>query len=116
VPRWKRIALALAPLVLAAAALLAGCGGATAGQTGGSATVAVPGATATAAVSWKTNAQAVIAEVEADPYCREGVYNATAEGQPEGALGDLKTAVQEGNKQQAMELTKIVRDAVAQYC
>jgi hypothetical protein len=54
--------------------------------------------------------------VDADPHCREAVYNLTADGQPGAGLAELKTAVQEGDQQQAMKLTKIIRDVVAQYC
>jgi hypothetical protein len=45
----------------------------------------------------------------------KAVYNATADGQRGAALGELKRAVRGGNRKQALELTRIICDVVAQY-
>jgi len=102
VSRWEKIAFGLWLPLLAVATSLAGCGGATPRQTSSSTTVAA--SRGTPAPSWKTDAEAVLALVDADPDCRKAVLNATADGTT-GAEAELKTALRDGKKGQAIKLT-----------
>jgi ABC-type phosphate transport system substrate-binding protein len=119
-PNSSRILMGL--LVLAVAALVAGCGGGTSTGAASAATVENPGSTSSTPTTTVTStvandpaavARAVISLVQ-NGDCRARIYN----GDP-GALtayGELKVALEENRTRAIRRLTDKVLRQVADYC